>query len=44
MFYFILRQDIGSLGDHGIRSSNENVLSFFLEILSGNSVRTYSKY
>ena len=32
MFYFILRQVIGSFGDHGIRSSSENVLSFFRQI------------
>ena len=44
MFYFILRQVIGSFGDHGIRSSSENMLSFFRETLSGNSVRRYSKY
>lgn len=43
-FYFTLRQDIGNSGDHGIRSSSENVLSFFCKTLLGNSVRRYSKY
>ena len=38
-FYFILRHDIGSLDDHGIRSSSEKLLSFFWETRFGNSVR-----